>query len=262
MNLVTVPIEEILPPSYSVRQVGTDEDMAELVRSIASKGLLNPLSVVVEDGRYRILAGHRRYIAVKGLGYREVDCNVLALDAGERMAVTVEENLARADIDPVDLGRYFCHLVNDEGMTQTDIGKRLGKSLGWVQSFVRLTRMSEPMQLLVQERKLPAQGALLLDAVENEAMREILTRDAVTQGQSYHAIRTRIASYRSDQANLDRAVETVQQVREDQRASRDEMRCFGCGIPARERSGDTRWLCLGCQRAIDEARDRVDAAGG
>ena len=259
MDVRSIPIAELLPPLYPVRRVADDEKMAELVRSIKVNGLLHPLVVIPEDGRYRILAGHRRYVAVSGMGWEEVPCNVLEARRQADHMITIEENLIREDANPIDLGWYLRHLCESEHMTQTEIGHLLDKSQSWVSHYIRLTMMSDQSQVAVQEGRLPAEGALLLETIDNPDIKEIYTREAIAYGKSRDQIRAEVEQYKRNKTVIDQAVGTAQAVREEQAAETNPLRCFGCGTLAVDRPGTMTWLCSGCVRAIQEAKEQEAA---
>ena len=254
MDVRSIPLTELLPPLYPVRRVADDEKMAELVRSIKVNGLLHPLVVIPEDGRYRILAGHRRYVAVSGMGWEEVPCNVIEARRQADRMVSIEENLIREVVNPVDLGWYFRHLCESEHMTQVEIGQLLGKSQPWVSHYIRLTMMSEGSQEAVQEGRLPPQGALLLETIDDPRVREVYTHEAISREKSYHQIRAEVEQYHGSKQMIDQAVETAQTVREEIRLSQKTPACFGCGRSIEEVPTVLHWLCAYCIRAIEEAK--------
>ncbi len=255
MDVRSIPLEELLPPLYPVRRVADDEKMAELARSIQVNGLLHPLVVIPEDGNYRILAGHRRFIAVSGLRWEEVPCNVIGAQRQLARMVSIEENLVREGVNPVDLGWYFRHLCENEHMTQVEIGQLLGKSQPWVSQFIRLTTMDDHRQAAVQEGFLDAQSALLIESIDNVAIRESLTRDAISRGTSYHRVRAAKQQYERNKDNIDRAIEIAQAVREEQATETNPLRCLWCGERALDAPGEMVWLCGGCIRELLKARD-------
>jgi len=260
MDVRSIPLEELLPPLYPVRTHADDDKMRELVRSIATKGLLHPLVVTPEDGNYRILAGHRRLIAVRGLGWKDVPCHVMDLDGRKAEDITVEENLVREDVNDLDLGYFLKHICDREGLTQRDVGARFGHSGAWANRYIRLTMLDDDTQEAVQEGALGGRVALELQRVDNEDLRKVYTREAIVYEHSLARVRQQADSYQQHKRAIDQGVEVAQAVQEEQAASPYQLYCVGCGTPALERSGSMAWLCVGCLRAIDEAAQRQAAA--
>jgi len=253
VDVRSIPLAELLPPLYPVRTHADDDKMRELVRSIATKGLLHPLVVTSEDGKYRILAGHRRLIAVRGLGWQEVPCNILDLDGRKAEDITVEENLVREDINDLDLGFFLKHICDREGLSQRQVAERYGHSGAWANRYIRLTKLDDDTQMAVQEGVLDGRAALELQRIDNQDLRQVYTREAIVHGHSLTRVRQQADSYQQHKRAIDQGIEVAQAIREEQAADPYQLRCVGCGTPALERSGSMAWLCVGCLRAIDEA---------
>lgn len=254
MEVRSIPVSLLLPPLYPVRRVADDGQMEELVRSIALNGLLQPIIVAPENSRYRILAGHRRYIACKGLGHQEMPCHVMEVDHQGRADITIMENLVREQVNPVDLGWYFRHLVEDEGMQQVEIAKRHGHGQAWVSRHIKLTQLDDQVQAAVQERSISPDGAFALQRIDNEELRKVYTRDAIIQGKSRRQIEAEVEQYKRNQVVIDQAVEIAKVERGNLAIEIDPLRCKWCGTLAAQRSGDMIWLCVRCIESLLEAR--------
>ena len=260
MDVRSIPLTDLLPPLYPVRNVADEEKMEELARSIAVNGLLNPLSVVPEDGKFRILAGHRRFLALQYIGRTEADCNVLDLDGRNSSDVTIEENLVREDVNPLDLGWYFRHLCEERGDTQAAIGERLGKPPSWVSRYVRLTLVDDEGQVAIQRGDLSWRSALEIQKIEKPEVRADLRASAVARGWSVRQTEAAVSQYKRNEQYIEQAKGIAAGIREQQAANPNPLRCVGCGTLAVERPGDMLWVCVGCQRAIEEAKQQETVA--
>lgn len=263
MNIQQIALSDLLPPVYPVRRIADDDEMQALIHSIRSVGLLHPLVVVREDGRFRILAGHRRFIALKALNQASVPCNVIEATPTKAGAITIEENLVREDVNPVDLGWYFRHLVEDEGLTQAEIGERMGRGQPWVSRFYRLTFLEDDVQGAVQQGHLPARGALQLERIKDEATRKTYTRDAINRGLSGPQIQRTVESYIQYEDVIDKALVDARGVRDQVYEETTHLGCTWCGAEARNKPGEMVWLCGECLRELLSARtgDSIVAAG-
>lgn len=256
MDVRDIPIGELLPPRRVIRLAADDERMAHLHRSIVRDGMLQAIIVTPEDGRYRIVAGHRRYLICKGLGHKVMSCSVRDLTPLEQETVSLAENLAREDLNPVDLGHRFLGMMSEHGLLQKDIGELVGRSQQWVSERVQLARLPEDLQEHIQEQRLPWRGALQLQRVDNPRLREAYTRDAVVREQSPSQIKAVADAYVANKENVDQGVAVAQEEREFIRLHQEPTACFGCGRLVGEFPADMRWLCTGCQHAIIEAQQR------
>jgi len=254
VNIQEIALSDLLPPVYPVRRIADDDEMQALIHSIRSVGLLHPLVVVREEGRFRILAGHRRFIALKALGHASVPCSIIEATPTKAGAITIEENLVREAVNPVDLGWYFRHLVEDDGLTQAEIGERMGKGQPWVSRFYRLTFLEDDVQGAVQEGKLPARGALQLERIKDETTRKTYTRDAINRELTGPQIQRNVESYIQYEDVIDKALQDAQGARELVYEETVHLGCSWCGAEARDKPGEMVWLCGECLRNLLSAR--------
>ncbi len=260
MDVRSIPLEELLPPLYPVRRVADDEKMAELVRSIQVNGLLHPLVVIPEDGAYRILAGHRRFIAVSGIGWEEVPCNVLELDRRKAEDVTREETLVREDVNALDLGYFLKHVCDREGISGAQVASRYGHGPSWATRYIRLTKLDDDTQEAVQAGVLEGRVALELQRVDNEELRKAYTQEAIVREHSISDVRQVADAYQRNKQGIDQGIERATAVREEIRLGQKAPVCFGCGRSIEEAPSVLHWLCAFCIRAIGEAQEREAVA--
>jgi ParB/RepB/Spo0J family partition protein len=128
-------------------------DVGELMKSMDDHGPLSPLLVVpTGTGRYRVVAGHRRLMALQMLGESHAPCWVRDdISPGDEPFIQLIENTQRVDMDPEELVKVFDKLVA-RGMTMVQISRRLGKSDGWVWDQYLTARTREEMR---KKGKLP-----------------------------------------------------------------------------------------------------------
>jgi ParB/RepB/Spo0J family partition protein len=156
-----LPVSEIKGNGQNPRgDVDTKgEAFAELVASIKEHGVLQPILVGPKtNGHYPIIAGYRRHLAAAHAGLAEIP----ALEAdlkGAELAAAITENVIREDLNPVDEARAIARLQEQEGLTQPEAGKRLGKSERWVRDRLRLLRVPEKMQQAFNAGAVPLAAA-------------------------------------------------------------------------------------------------------
>ena len=137
--LDNIDISKIKPFRYSYRR-NINEDLAELCYSIKEKGLLHPIIVrMIEDGKYEIVAGTRRYNACKMLGCRKILSHVVELDDKDAFEVSLIENIHSKNLNPIEEARAFQDYVTNYGWGGiSDLAARLGKSVSYVDKRIRL----------------------------------------------------------------------------------------------------------------------------
>lgn len=160
-----------------------EETIADLTASVRAQGILEPLLVTpVADSKpatYRLVAGFRRLAAARSARLAKVPVRVLELGAKEVREIQLVENLQREDLAPLDEARAFKELL-DGGLTQQEIGKRIGRSQPYVANRVRLLGLPDVAVQLLDKGKLTpsaAESILSLPAAAKGA-RESLARKA------------------------------------------------------------------------------------
>jgi ParB family transcriptional regulator, chromosome partitioning protein len=162
-------------------------DLSELTKSIESKGVLEPLLVrPLEDGRYRIIAGERRFRAAVEAGLTEVPCIELDVPENEVLEIALIENLHRKDLHPFEEADGYAALAKRHGYTQQQIADAVGKSRVSITESLSLLEIpddlrSECRRADIEARSVILQIARLKDPAKMraaiEAVREGSTRD-------------------------------------------------------------------------------------
>lgn len=120
-----------------------DSEILELADSIDKQGLINPITVQKrEDGKYVVVAGHRRFEAIKRLGWPHIECNIFEdLNEKEIILAQIAENCQRKNMSASELVDVFEDLKERFNMNQGAIAKRFGKSETWVSNQYQAVRL-------------------------------------------------------------------------------------------------------------------------
>jgi ParB family chromosome partitioning protein len=155
-----IPIEEIeTNPGQPRRSVG---DLSELRMSIESKGVLEPLLVQpLSDGRFRIIAGERRFRAALEAGLAEVPCIELDVPENEVMEIALIENLHRRDLHPFEEAMGYASLAETHGYTQQQIASTIGKSRVSITEAMSLLQIPERLREKCRRADIDARSVLL-----------------------------------------------------------------------------------------------------
>lgn len=161
VRLARIDVEEGL----NLRQRSDEQADSGLAESVRAHGLLQPLVVTAgTDGRYRLIAGHRRYRAARAAALAEVP--VLVRDRSENaLELAVIENLQRSDLDPVSEARGFERLMGSEKLNQTELARRLSISRKRVSERLRLLRLPEAVQERFAAGELRVSCAAVLERI-------------------------------------------------------------------------------------------------
>ena len=148
-----------------------DEDrLDELAQSMAANGLAIPILVRPgQDGRYVIVHGERRWRAAGRLGWEAIPAEVRDLTVEQARWLALVENIQRADLSPIEEAQAYQAALSD-GMTQTELGKRIGKSQSYIAQKVRLLTLPRDVQEAVDSRQLSEGHARQLLRLRKDGM--------------------------------------------------------------------------------------------
>ena len=159
-----------------------------LADSIREAGVLQPLLVVEQGGRYRIVAGERRFRAARIAGLDAVPCIVRNFTPEEQMEAALIENIQREDLNPIEEAAAVRQLMDACNYTQEQAAKRLGKSRPALANLLRLLNLPSSVQKDVIDGRLSAGHARVLAGVEDEKRQIALAELTVLEGLSVRAL--------------------------------------------------------------------------
>jgi len=185
-----VPIDQIDPNPTQPRQ--SMGDLSELMASISEKGIIEPLVVRQQSGRYQIVAGERRYQAAVQVGLRELPVVFRDADDTEIIEIALVENLQRKDLTPFEEAEALQALSQRCGYTHEDLARRLGKSRTAITESLSLNKMPEEVRRVCRLADISSKSLLIeivrqsdpvkmMALAEEIARRSHVTRDTVRQ---------------------------------------------------------------------------------
>lgn len=178
-GLLHIDIDLIDPSPYQPRTRFREDTLEELARSIRASGIVQPLVVRRIGRRYQLIAGERRWRAAQRAALSRVP--VVVRDVPEEMALemTLVENLQREDLNPIEQARAFQRLTDEFSLTQEQVAERTGKDRATIANVLRLLKLEEPIQDLLEEGRLSAgHGRALLAIAESKARLHLARRIA------------------------------------------------------------------------------------
>ena len=168
-----LPIHKVEPNPGQPRQDFDPEELQSLADSIATHGVVQPLTVrELGNGYYQIIAGERRWRAARIAELKEVPAVIIEADDKKVMELALIENLQRQDLNPVEEALGYQSLMQDYGLTQEDAAKRVGKSRPAVANALRLLNLSEKVLEMVRKGELTAGHARAILSLKTLKMQE------------------------------------------------------------------------------------------
>ena len=185
-GLAEIPLDRLCPNPEQPRKRFDDDSLAGLADSIRRHGVLQPL-LVSENGAggYLVIAGERRWRAARTAGLKTVPAVIRErLGARDELALALVENLQRRDLSALEEARAFEHLRSEHGLSQTEIAKQVGMDRSTIANALRLLRLPEKIQVLVESGRLSAGHGRALLALPDEESRLAWAEKTVTDGLS------------------------------------------------------------------------------
>lgn len=194
-NVVELKLTEVEPDVGQPRTRFDDEKLAELAASIAEHGVITPIIVnKQENGFYRIVAGERRWRASKIAGAKTIPAIVRDMEKEELYQMSLVENLQRQDLNPIEEAKGYKRLMDDYGMTQEQISKKLGKSRSSVANSLRILNLPDKVIDYVQEGRLTFGHAKVLLSCDDEKRLIAAAEKAVAEELSVRALESELSS--------------------------------------------------------------------
>ena len=155
-QIIQIPTEKLLPNPSQPRKHFRSEEMLSLAESIRENGVLQPLLCrrINNSDYYEIVAGERRLRASILANLRTVPCLVLDCDYSQSAVFSILENIQRSDLDFFEEAQAISRLVNDFGMTQEEIAKKLGRSQSALSNKLRLLRLPADVRFFIEQHNL------------------------------------------------------------------------------------------------------------
>ncbi len=152
--LKTLKITEVEPNRDQPRKRFDQEALEELAQSISEYGLIQPIVVTKKDGYYSIIAGERRWRASKIAGKTEIPAIIREDDEKINSEISLIENMQREDLNPVEKAMGIKTLIDNYGMSQEEVAKKLGKGRSTVANWVRVLNLEPRVLEMAKEGKI------------------------------------------------------------------------------------------------------------
>jgi len=169
-----LPIERLEPNPEQPRKHFDPAALEELAQSIRTQGILQPIVVSPrprvpgQSPTYIIIAGERRWRAAQKAGIHTVPVHVREVDEDDRLELALIENIQRADLNPIEEAQAYQKLIELRDYTQEELALQVGKDRSTVSNVMRLLRLPERVQAMVQDGRLSMGHARALLGLEHE----------------------------------------------------------------------------------------------
>jgi ParB family transcriptional regulator, chromosome partitioning protein len=222
-SLHQLPIELIHPNPRQPRSALDEESLKQLSESIKAHGVLQPVLVrpLVGSG-YELIAGERRWRAARLAGLERIPALLRPSQDSERLELALIENMARADLNPVEAATACAALVEELGLTKEEVGRRVGRSRVAISNLVRLLELPDEVLAMLESGSLTeGHGRALLQARTPRAQR-LLARQVRDKGLSVREAEALARAAEADGLSTARDVPGAPTMEADAEAARQE----------------------------------------
>ena len=178
------PVEAIEPNPYQPRQEFSSHELEEMACSVREKGIITPLLVSKTEGGYQLIAGERRWRAAQKAGLRRIPVVVREVTPTESLELALIENIHRKDLNPIEEAVAYEKLLEETGITQDALAKRLGKDRSSITNLLRLLKLPVRIQQDVIDGRLSMGHARLLAGVKRSEDLWMLRNAIIKRGLS------------------------------------------------------------------------------
>lgn len=182
-----IPIDLIDPSALQPRSVFDDAKLDELARSISANGVVQPLLLRRKGSRFELIAGERRWRAAQRAGLAKVPAIIRTVSDDKVLELALIENIQREDLNPIEEARAYKKLIDTIGLTQETVAERVGRDRSYVTNYLRLLRLPEDLQDLLQSGRLSTGHARAILGTDQPDIQRRLARKVIEQDLSVRA---------------------------------------------------------------------------
>src|SRR5919199_2389520 len=183
-ELLEVDIDLIEPSPMQPRTHFDENRLEELAQSIRSNGIVQPLLLRRHGARYQLVAGERRWRAAQRAGLQRVPAVVRDIPDNKLLELALIENIQRQELNPIEEAHAYKRLIETFGLTQEMVAQRVGRDRTFITNYLRLLRLPEDIQQLVEIEKLSTGHARALLGIDDPEIQRKLAKNVIDKGLS------------------------------------------------------------------------------
>ena len=193
MKLLNLKIDKIVTNSNQPRKYFDNGKMSELKDSIKNSGLLQPITVrKISNGKYKIVAGERRYRACRELGMESIPVIEMNVGDAKGYELSVLENIQRENLNPIEEAESYLMLMEVYGYTQEKLSEKLGKTRSSVSNKMRILKLPASVKEMVKKGEISYGHARTLLSLSDEKKIEAAAKEIINKGYSVRETERRV----------------------------------------------------------------------
>ena len=201
-KIVFVDIEKVDPPLDADRDIIDPDSIRELGESIRSQGLIQPILLRPLNGRYEVVAGHRRFLAHRLIGEVKIKSLVREMTDDQVYEARAVENDQREDLNPIERAKVYKRLKDRFSYTNRQVAQKVGRSPGSIDHALCLLEMPDEFQKAIAHKKLKPYVAMVLNQIEDEDFKKMYFTSAVENGVTREVAEQWLNDWRKSRAGV------------------------------------------------------------
>jgi ParB family chromosome partitioning protein len=183
--MVEIDFDLIEPNNFQPRTSFDEERLEQLAQSIRANGIIQPLLVRrLSSNRYQLVAGERRWRAAQRAGLHRVPCVVKEIPEDKMLELALIENIQRQELNAIEEAHAYKRLIETLGLTQEMVAQRVGRDRTFITNYLRLLRLPEDIQRMVEAEQLSMGHARALLGVDEPEIQRKLAKEVSEKGLS------------------------------------------------------------------------------
>lgn len=193
-----IPIEQIEANPNQPRREFDETALNELANSIREIGIIQPITLrQVEDNKFQIIAGERRWRASQIAGLRAMPAYIRTIKDENVMEMALVENIQREDLNAIEIALAYEHLMTNTGMTQEKVAERVGKSRTVITNHLRLLKLPAQVQMSLQNKEIDMGHARALLAIDSPSLQVKLFKEIQKNAYSVRQVEEMVQKLKS-----------------------------------------------------------------
>lgn len=198
-NNSMIKLESIEVNPFQPRTQFDEQALNELSQSIKTYGLIQPVTVrPIENGRYQLISGERRFRAAKMAGLTEIPAYVRTVDDVQSVQMALVENIQRSDLNAIEVALCYQLLIDECHLKQEELSDKLGKDRSTISNYLRLLKLASETQIAVRDKQISMGHARALVVVEDEELQNKIVRQIINEGLSVRQTETLVKKYAAE----------------------------------------------------------------
>lgn len=179
-SITEIEVSKIEGNPWQPRTRFDEEKLSELAISIKELGIIQPLTLrKIDNDRYQIIAGERRFRAAKLAGLEKVPAYVRLAEDDIMLEMALVENIQREDLDPIEIAISYQRLMDECNLTQESMSERVGKKRSTIANYLRLLKLPAEIQLGLREKQISMGHARAIINVEDPALQLMIFEQTI-----------------------------------------------------------------------------------